>query len=136
MSFMEGIGQVARQKAQCAWFARVSVRLATEDGRGEVSLTEGPNRTFEPWRKAARAGAEYGLRKADARHDCVVTEVQGMVCDTNATLVAIAAARAVWDALDDAPQGASEELEGLVEVSHKEFENDELAPIFRTLSSS
>lgn len=125
-----GMGQVAKQTAQCAWFARVKVKLTAEEGGG-VSLEVGLNQVFGPWRAAASAGVEYGLRTADAHPDCLVTDIQGIACDTNATLVAIAAARAVWDALGNVPDGPAMELDHFVEVSHKEYETDELAPVFQ-----
>jgi hypothetical protein len=127
---IKGTGQVAKQTRQSAFFARVRVRVEP-NGSGEVSANGvSPADVWPGWRSAAVAGARFALRTSAPDHDCSIDEIQGITCDTNATLVAIAAARAVWDALGTVPAEEAGILDDLVEKSHRVFRPDEVAPVF------
>jgi hypothetical protein len=57
----------------------------------------------EGWTDAAFAGVALGLKLAGTPAHCRIARIHGMSCDTNATLMAIAAIRAVWSALEFEP---------------------------------
>jgi hypothetical protein len=73
------------------WVRQGAIEEASADGYAE-------------WKAGAVAGVGFALRVAGAR-DCGVRVVliEGMTSDTNATIVAAAAARAVWRALEFTP---------------------------------
>ena len=63
----------------------------------------------------ASIGAALGLGLADAKAACTITQITGMPVDSNPTLMAIAAVRAVWDALGFEPrEELAECLEGAI----------------------
>ena len=69
---------------------------------------------------AAVTGAAWALKVAGAHATCRVTAINGMPCDTNPTLVAIAAARAVWTSLQFTPGKALiVEVEEAIMSSHR-----------------
>jgi len=55
--------------------------------------------SYIPWQEGAIVGAAYALSKA-ARAECgvIITEIEGMITDTNPTIVAVATIYAVWNA--------------------------------------
>jgi hypothetical protein len=71
---------------------------------------------YEDWKQGAMVGVEYALRQANCL-DCtvVVTKIVGMFTDTNPSIVAVAAAMAVWQALNYKPTEPEEKkLEDIV----------------------
>lgn len=100
---MEGEGKVVQQIGQLGFYARVWVACQDEcEPLARVTLDAHANDPWQQsqgWTDAALAGAALGLRIAGRTMHCTVKRIHGMPCDTNPTLVAIAAIRAVWAAL-------------------------------------
>lgn len=116
---MDGQGRIAKQVGGKGFYALVNVMVA------DVA-SQSPTTTIDPsadddwqraegWTDAAIVGAELGMKLARCSADCTITRVHGMPCDTNSTLVAIAAIRAVWAALGFLPdQAIDDQLEHFI----------------------
>jgi hypothetical protein len=93
-------------------------------GRGFTSqgyIEEVPATGYEDWKGGAEAGVSFALSAA-GRSDCRVnvSKIEGLTTDTNPTIVAYAAALAVWKALGFEPaKELVERLEELVFSSWK-----------------
>jgi hypothetical protein len=100
---MEGEGRVLQQIGPVGFYARVWVACQDEcEPSVRVTLEAQANDPWQQtqgWTDAALAGAALGLKIAGRTMHCTVKRIHGMPCDTNPTLVAIAAIRAVWAAL-------------------------------------
>ena len=103
---MPAEGKVAQQIGPVGFYARVWVECAATEGDPSRPVRVLDEQVEEAWKSAAAAGATWALEIARARASCAVTRIDGMPCDTNPTLVAIAAARAVWTALQFIPDEA------------------------------
>jgi hypothetical protein len=106
---VEGDGKVLLQIGARGFYARVQVNLELASGEPVVMLdasADEPWHRSEGWTDAAIAGAGLGLKLAGESGACTITGIQGMPADTNRTLVAIAAVRAVWAALAFQPNDA------------------------------
>jgi hypothetical protein len=94
----------------------------SSSGRGFYSqgyVEEVPAAGYEDWKGGARVGVSFALSEA-GRADCRVnvSKIEGLSTDTNPTIVAYAAALAVWKALSfEAPTEVVEQLETLVFTS-------------------
>lgn len=67
----------------------------SSQGTAEEATADG----YTAWKAGARAGAAYALRCAGLHdHGVRITRIVGMTTDTNPTIIAAAAARAVWRA--------------------------------------
>ncbi|MGC3968484.1 MAG: hypothetical protein QM775_14235 [Pirellulales bacterium] len=115
---MIGESQVKKQIGGRGYFARVHVAclIGGEQFRS-VSLDPSADEPWyrsEGWTHAAMAGAALGLKLADAKAACTITQITGMHVDSNPTLMAIAAIRAVWEALGFEP---AEELAAFLEAA-------------------
>jgi hypothetical protein len=70
-------------------------------------MTRPPRRRPDAWKAGARAGVAYALHSAGLGHCGVrITRIVGICSDTNPTIVAAAAARAVWSAAGVTPDPA------------------------------
>ena len=108
------------QRGGIGFAARVTITLepapagpivdlaCTGDGwSGQGSIEDVGPRGHDAWKAGARAGVAFALRIAGGRETRVcITRILGMTSDTNPTLVAAAAARAVWIAFEFTPPPA------------------------------
>ena len=58
---------------------------------------------YDDWKLGARRGAEYALHIANSTSDVKIIRITGLITDTNPSTVCVAAAFAVWKALDFVP---------------------------------
>jgi hypothetical protein len=101
------IGRVARQIGASGFYAHVSVECRAPLGAlGPPACALDDDSVPRSWRSAAISGAAWALDIANARVICRITTIQGMARDTNPTLMAIAAARAIWTAVEFKPGDA------------------------------
>jgi hypothetical protein len=116
------------------YYARVTINCQETNEASSIGI-EGSDEWHrsEGWIDAALAGVALGLRIAKKNARCVVTRIHGMPCDTNATLVAIAAIRAVWNALGFEPDQA---LANRVETAILRRSQISIADLERELSSA
>lgn len=119
---MEADGRVMKQIRGRGYYA--SVRLTYEDAGGDgppAVLAPGVENAWDrEWFDAAVAGVALGLELARAPGRCTITRVHGMVCDTNPTLVAIAAVRAVWAAVSfDPDEATAQKIESCILRGHQ-----------------
>lgn len=122
-------GRFARQKDGAGYAARVLIALQTDSkvpgitfccaGEGWFAqgyLEDATADGYNDWKAGAKAGIEFALQVvqvSDVR--VVVKRITGMTTDTNPTIVAAAAAKAVWSALDfEAPENVTQRMENLV----------------------
>ena len=89
-------GRVARQVAGRGHFAAAWVRYDPAVPPGATVAPDAIDSTYPDWREGAAFGASLGRRLAECGGGFVVTRIRGMDIDTNPTLVAIAAMRALW----------------------------------------
>ena len=108
-----GEGKFLRQVKGVPYAAKVSVKVDpyTEQhyitvecsGRGfyrQGSIEEVPSHGYEDWKSGAVIGAEFALKTCNnPGYGVIITKIEGMTTDTNQTIVAVAAAYSVWDAL-------------------------------------
>ena len=104
---VQGIGKVAEQTGMRGFSAIVHITCDPSDGLF-CSLMLHPTTDLawlqsEGFVEASLVGATLGLRIANRTAKCMITNIQGKPCDTNSTLVAIAAMLAVWNALNFVP---------------------------------
>jgi len=78
------------------WFASVTVEV--EETR-DASSFECTSAAPESWKEGAVRGARFGVSSAQTHANVVITDVVGRTGDTNASIAALASARAVWEAL-------------------------------------
>lgn len=116
---MQGMGKVIKQLGARGFYATVQV-MCEKNAQPSSSVTLDPS-ADDPWYRsqgwtdASLAGAALGLKVANRTAACSITRIDGMPCDTNSTLVAIAAMRAVWAAFGFTPDKVtSERLEGII----------------------
>ena len=124
---MRGEGSVRKIVGGLAHVAQVEVEVVESqviqvkdrcDGDGWIrqgSIEDAPAEGYEAWKRAAALGARYALDSLGRTAEVTVERISGLATDTNATAVAIAAARGVWQALGvSAPDGIDEQLEELL----------------------
>ncbi len=113
-------GRFLVQRGGLGYAARVTILLEQDPARPYVEVAcEGAGWIrhglpedvgplgYDAWKAGARAGVAYALRSAGLEHCGVrVTRIVGMCSDTNPTIVAAAAARAVWTAAGVTPDPA------------------------------
>jgi hypothetical protein len=105
---MTATGQVARQEGERGFYASVTVQL-------DATVTPAEPTHATEWLPFARAGIVYALSVVGASERAVhVTDIASMPCDTTATTVAIAAARATWQALDIPFPSEADDLDDLI----------------------
>lgn len=84
----------------------------SESGWGgtQGSWEEATAQGYQDWKAAAKVGIEYALRQANqTQTGIIVTRILGRDgTDTNPTIVAAAAAYAVWNAIDFRPSKEEE----------------------------
>jgi len=81
---------------------------------------------YDDWKAGARAGVAYAMHSAGLEHCGVrITRIVGMSADTNPTILAAAAARAVWRAAGVTPDPAM--LARVVARVFASWERDALA---------
>ncbi|MCE9562414.1 MAG: hypothetical protein K8U57_10205 [Planctomycetes bacterium] len=97
-------GRVANQIGNRGFFAVVRVRFKS-DSASSVTVASDAEDSYggNEWPAAARFGAALGMAVAEVTGHCRVTGVRGMLVDTNSTLMAIAAMKAVWAAVEFQP---------------------------------
>jgi hypothetical protein len=83
---------------------------------GQGSIEDVPASGYEDWRAGARAGVSFALAAVGATTARVVVQrISGLSTDTNPTVVAVAAAHAVWNGLGvSPPSAASAQLERMM----------------------
>ena len=94
--------------------------------RSHGFIEEVPARGYDEWKGGAEAGVAFALSVA-GKSDCRVnvSKIEGLTTDTNPTIVAYAAALAVWKALGFEPaRKLVEQVEGLVFSSWKRPHNE------------
>jgi hypothetical protein len=85
------------------------------------------------WRKAARHGVEFGLKRIAPQYEVTITDIVGTITDTNATIVAYTALRATWDKVNYTPSNA--ELTALEDFIYSNWTyRQPLVPDFETLT--
>jgi hypothetical protein len=118
----------ARIRDKLPHFAEVALDLAFSDpppevrfdccGRGFYSqgyIEDVSANGYDDWKAGAREGVLFALRVTDHPAKVTVTRISGLGTDTNPTIVAMAAALAVWRALNvQPPSWAMESLESVV----------------------
>lgn len=83
--------------------------------QGQGALEDVPSAGYDDWKNGARAGVLFALRAVRVPHARVtVARITGVSSDTNPTVVAACAARAVWNALGISPP--SDEVTRLDEI--------------------
>ena len=112
-----GEATIKRVKGGLLHFAQVGLIVAPMggvtsvefrcSGRGFYSqghLEEVPAEGYGPWKEGARIGVTFAHRIAALPPCAVVVErIAGLTTDTNPTIVAVAAARAFWNAIGFQP---------------------------------
>lgn len=58
---------------------------------------------YEDWKAGARVGVEFALQVSNVTANVVVRRITGMITDTNPSVVAAAAANAIWNAVGFSP---------------------------------
>ncbi len=58
---------------------------------------------YDDWKAGARVGVEFALQVANVTANVVIRRITGMLTDTNPSIVAAAAANAIWDAVEFSP---------------------------------
>jgi hypothetical protein len=106
-------GKFFRQRGGLGYAAQVTVVLTGEEGvelacsgggwRGQGAIEEASATSHAHWQAGARLGAMFALRIAGREVGVRVVKVAGMTTDSNPTIVALAAARAVWLAVGFTP---------------------------------
>ena len=122
---MDGTGRVARQLGRVGFFARVSVECTSPPIEADPPACSFTEDVPDTWRAAAIVGAAWALEIAGARVLCRITAINGMHNDTNPTVVAIAAARAVWAATAFRPSDdLRKQVDDAVLASHAVSEDE------------
>lgn len=78
---------ISVQCSGAGWIRQGSLEDASADG-------------YDDWKRGAVRGVEFALTVADQRAVVVIRRITGMITDTNPSIVAGAAALAIWDALE------------------------------------
>ena len=117
-------GRFLRQTRRGGYAARVSLVIETyspnpqiefnctgEGWTAQGNIEEVPAEGYDDWKGGAVAGIRHAMRQA-GRTDCSVsvTRILGMATDTNPSIVAAAAAFAVWDAIEYQPSASQVEF--------------------------
>jgi hypothetical protein len=93
--------QVSLTVEPTADFTRVEFACAGAGFSSQGYLESVPPLGYEPWKDGALAGVRFALAVAGVSAAAVViTEIVGVTSDTNPTVVAVAAAHALWNALE------------------------------------
>lgn len=128
-----GKGKFARIKSGLPHFAEVEVEVSdlTErtivetrcTGNGWVaqgSVEQATIAGYLDWKQGAVVGALYALTDlpTSATISIVITKIEGLITDTNPSIVAVASALAVWEAIGHVPStSAIEKLEEIAFAS-------------------
>lgn len=123
-------GKAKIARAKCG-FAEVDLRIDPSgseaiieflcSGSGFTSqggIEEAPSEGYGDWKSGARVGLEFALASSGATLGAIfVDRIAGLSTDTNPTVVAVAAAHALWNALGFAP---SDETSAFLEAKMRE----------------
>ena len=99
----------------------INFSCSGEGFRSQGYIEEVPATGYDDWKGGAKAGVSFALSVA-GKSDCRVnvSKIEGLGTDTNPTVVAYAAALAVWKALGFEPtKDLVDKVEGLVFSSWK-----------------
>jgi hypothetical protein len=133
----EATARFARQTKSGGFFAEVSVEVEPaaqpsvtiktegEGFRRQGTLESVPAEGYEDWRAGAVIGARFALRVAEVAAVVLITRISGLSTDTNPSIVAAAAALAVWKALGVQPQ--PEAREQVEQVAFESWKNSPTA---------
>lgn len=108
-----GEGKFLRQVKGLGCAARVQVNVdiqaeqhyITFECKGKGFLRQGyieeaSDEGYKDWKAGAVIGAEFALKICNhSEYGVIITKIEGMTTDTNPTIVAVATAFSVWDAL-------------------------------------
>lgn len=72
------------------------LRVTGQGFLGQGATERVPREGYDAWKEGALRGARYALRTAALEADVLITQIAGLTTDTNASIVALATARAVW----------------------------------------
>lgn len=121
---MQGKGEIRKYVGKLPHVAVVEVMCEEADsieivdrceGEGWVRqgwIEEAGSKGYDDWKRAAEVGVRFGLKVCGSHALVTIDCISGMRTDTNATAVAIAAARAVWDGVGYMPsEGMQQEME-------------------------
>jgi hypothetical protein len=114
---VETTGRFARYSGGLPHFAEVAVFVERRSERPGIFLDctgagfssqgtiEDASATgYDSWKEGARAGAAFALHSIEVHEARVeIVRISGLGTDTNPSIVAAAAARAVWESLDVVP---------------------------------
>ena len=125
-------GTFLQQTGGKGYFSSVTVKLDPHSPNPSIrfALSEEEvvsNPVYEDWSLGAESGASYALRIAD-RTDCAVTITQILcrIVDGNPTIVAAAAADAVWISLGFSPPDGIRE--NVMAITLRSWEIDDNKP--------
>ena len=129
---MNGTGRVRKVRNGLPHLAEVDVTVTLRDEHTQVEVVcsgtgwsaqgyieEASPVGYDAWKAGAREGALFALRAVGLTGAVVVvTRIAGMTTDTNPSIVGLAAASAVWDALGARPPAnAVERIEAIAFAS-------------------
>jgi hypothetical protein len=125
----KGEARFVRQYNKAGYFALVRLEVEREwneleittDCHGRTSRSQGhieevPATGYDDWKQGAINGVKFALEVINKRNaKVVITHIEGLTTDTNPTIVAAAAARAIWNAFEiSIPEHTERNLENCV----------------------
>ena len=104
----------------------ISFECTGEGFVGQGAIEDVPASGYDDWRAGVRAGVSFALAAVGAKLvGVVVRRISGTSSDTNPTVVAVAAAHAVWKSLGlSPPSGASALLDRMMMSSGQHPANE------------
>ena len=125
----KGEARFVRQYNKAGYFALVKLEVEREwnnleittDCHGSTSTSQGhieevPANGYDDWKQGAVNGVKFALEAINKQNaKVVITHIEGLTTDTNPTIVAAAAARAIWNAFEiRIPENTEKNLEDYV----------------------
>ena len=110
----KGEARFIRQYNKAGYFALVKLEAESEwntldittdcHGNGFTAqgyIEEVPANGYDDWKQGAINGVKFALEAINKQNTkVIITHIEGLTTDTNPTIVAAAAARALWNALE------------------------------------
>jgi hypothetical protein len=115
-------GKVAQQIGDRGFYACVRVKPHSPEHTGSHVTVRADLCNVVPldWIEAAKKGVALALILSGCQSSFEITWIHGMPCDTSPTVVAIAAMRAVWNAISfEPPAVLADRVEELIPRSHE-----------------
>lgn len=93
----------------------ILIQCSGKGGGSQGIIDDVSEHGYRDWKAGAKVGVEYALEEANAnKSGVIVTKIIGLLTDTNPTIIAAAAAFAVWEAIGF--KASQEELKKLEDI--------------------